>query len=71
MAKRDVADPTFGGNVIPIATRWDALRWGDAWKRQAERMEMLYELAGIQRDMSQALLKDALAELERLRRLTA
>lgn len=62
-------DPTFGGNVIPIRSKTDALTWGRDWQRYAEKMEMLYQLAGIQRDMSSELLKDALAECERLRSL--
>ena len=53
--------------VIPIRSVAGAIRWGDQWERYARRMEMLYELASIQRDMSQALLADALAELERVR----
>ena len=53
--------------VIPIRSRADALKLSDEWERYALRMEMLYELASIQRDMSQALLADALAELERVR----
>lgn len=53
--------------VIALRTRYDAVRWGDAWARHAERLDALYELACIRADMSEALLQDALAELERLR----
>ena len=56
-----------GAEVIALRTRYDAVRWGDAWARHAERMDALYDLACIRADMSEALLKDALAELERVR----
>lgn len=59
------------GDLVRIVDRHDALRWGERWQRQVEKMESLYELAAIQRDMSEALLKDALAEVERLRKLLA
>lgn len=53
--------------VIAIRSRSDALNYGDAWRRYAQRMEMLYELAAIRADMSEALLRDAQAELKRAR----
>lgn len=42
---------------------------GDKWEAHAERMEMLYDLACIQRDLSEALLRVAEKEIERLRGL--
>ena len=57
------------GEVVELRTFRPALTWGDEWRAHAEKMEMLYELAGIQRDMAEALLRDALAECERLRGL--
>ena len=39
----------------------------DEWRMHAERMEMLYDLACIQRDWAEALLRLAEAEIERLR----
>lgn len=53
--------------VIAIRSRWDALNYGDAWRRYAWRMEALYELACIRASMSEALLQDAEAELARLK----
>lgn len=50
------------GEMLRINTRWQALSYGDQWQAYAVRMEM-------QRDMSEALLADALAECERLREL--
>ena len=67
--ERKEIDRTFGGNVIPIRTRFDAVRYGDAWANYADRMQMLYEIACIQRDMSEALLQDAYREIERLKGL--
>ena len=50
-------DPTFGGNVIPIRSVSDGIRYGDEWARYAERMEMLRDLAAIRADMAEALAK--------------
>lgn len=61
-------------NVIPLqrlATLRQAVRWGDKWAAHAEKMEMLYDLACIQRDLSEALRADCERELERLRGLIA
>lgn len=65
--------------VIPIAdgfSEWAKLRtmreWrnhAEAWQAYGEKMENLYELAQIRADMSEALLADALKELERVRGL--
>lgn len=55
--------------TVEIRTLAQAVRLLDAWRLQAQKMEMLYEIAGIQRDMSEALLKDALTECARLRGL--
>ncbi len=68
-AERKPMDSTFGGNVIPIRSRFDAVRWGDQWQAHAEKMEMLRDLAQVRADMSEALLADALAELERVKGL--
>ncbi len=59
-------------DVIPLQTVHNmeqGRRLLDQWIAHANKMEYLYELAAIQRDMSQLLLADALAELERLREL--
>lgn len=58
----------MSAEVIPIRSRADALSWGEKWQRYAERMEMLAELAQVRADMSEALLKDAMAELARIKR---
>ena len=54
-------------DVIAIHTRHDALKHAEAWEAHAERMEMLYQLACIQRDAAERLLKIAEAELERMK----
>ena len=56
-------------DLIELRSQEDAIRWGDKWMRYAEKMEMLYELAGIQRDAIGGLLADALRECERLREI--
>ena len=75
-----MADAAPSAKVIPfpaqperirIATIQQAIAWGDAWQRHAERMEMLYDCACIQRDIYEALLKIAETELERLRKILA
>ena len=53
--------------VIPIRSRADAVKWGDQWQSHAEKMDALYQLASVRAAMSEALLADALAELERVR----
>ena len=60
--------------VIPLQTvhtldQSRRLMW--QWIAHAERFQTLYELAAIQRDMSQMLLDDALREVDRLRKLLA
>lgn len=65
--ERKEIDRTFGGNVIPIRTRYEAVRWGVEWERYAERMDALYALACIRADMAEALVESYAAEVERLR----
>ncbi len=71
VSKERLADATKRlieqGELVRIFSRHDALTWGAQWRAHAQKMENLYELARIQADMSDALLSDALAELERLR----
>ena len=64
------------GNVIPIRSRYDALKWGDeqqAWALRLEaqlwRVRAALLLAEAQRDASNLLLRVAEAECERLRTL--
>jgi len=67
MAKAGRAD--FG--LREIRTLPEAVRLCDEWQRQAERMEMLYDVACIQRDCSEALVRAYEAEISRLRALLA
>ena len=65
----DVVRADFG--LRDIRTLPEAVRLCDEWQRQAERMEMLYDVACIQRDCSEALVRAYERELERLRGLIA
>ena len=65
----DVVRADFG--LREIRTLPEAMRLCDEWQRQAERMEMLYDVACIQRDCSEALVCAYERELERLRGLIA
>ncbi len=53
--------------LVEIRTREDALRWGDGWQRQAERLELLLMCAEVHRDASDTLWHHYEAEVERLR----
>ena len=50
-----------------IHTLADAIRWGDEWRRHAQRLEALLLLATAQRDASDLLLDIAEDELMKLR----
>ena len=65
----DVVRADFG--LREIHTLPEAVRLCDEWQRQAERMEMLYDVACIQRDCSEALVRAYEAEISRLRGLIA
>ena len=65
----DVVIADFG--LREIRTLPEAMRLSDEWRGQAERMEMLYDIACIQRDCSEALVRAYERELERLRGLIA
>ena len=57
------------GQVIELRSVAQAVSLLDQWQAHAERMEALHALASIRAEMSELLLADALAELERLREL--
>ena len=65
----DVVRADFG--LREIRTLPEAMRLCDEWRRQAERMGMLYDIACIQRDCSEALVRAYEAEISRLRGLIA
>ena len=55
------------GIVVELRSVAQAVSLLDQWRDKAEQMEALYALASIRAEMSELLLADALAELERLR----
>lgn len=62
-----IAPEHSGWNLLRTQRQWQ--QHADAWQAYGEQMESLCELAQIRADMSEALLADALAELERVRGL--
>ena len=55
------------GEVVALRSRHDALAWGDAWQRQAERLEMLLLCAEASKLATEALLRIAEDEIARIR----